>query len=126
MAHRGRVYGLTTSGKELRRELSAACVYQEPPVDWALYGWISFRQRAAVLRVLDEPLQPATIKRRARYRDPSLRMSANNARDVIYEFLERGIVETVCVRGKAHTHYQLTTTGRALQDALARAETPWA
>jgi predicted DNA-binding transcriptional regulator len=72
---------------------------------------------------MDEPLQPAAIKRRARRHDPEIRMSANNVRDVIQVFLRRGIVTSVLERGKTHPRYELTETGRQLQQLLLRAET---
>lgn len=83
-----------------------------------------FRHRAAILRTMTEPLQPATIRRRACKRDAGLRMSANNARDVMGELRALDIVRPVRVRKKAHLHYELTPKGRAYRDLLLRAEVP--
>lgn len=93
-----------------------------PTTNWDLYGWVCYRHRAAILKTLTEPMQPATIKRKARSRDPTLRMSANNTRDIIRLFRERGIVQPVYVRKKAHARYELTETGMVLQRLLAQAD----
>lgn len=91
-------------------------------VDWSLYGWLSFSHRRAVLKALDRPRQPADVKRRARYLDPDIKMSANNARDVVYEFLEKGIVKPVRVRGKVHKRYELTEVGHELRELMLEGE----
>jgi DNA-binding MarR family transcriptional regulator len=122
-ARRSRVYQLTGQGKALQRQLRK----QEglPPltapsedVDLKLLGNVCHRHRAAVLKAMDEPLQPATIKRIALRNDPAIKMSANNVRDVIYWFVRRGIAKPVEVRGKAHYHYELTEPGRAVRKLL--------
>ncbi len=92
-----------------------------PIVDWHLYGWVCFRHRAAVIRALQAAMQPAEIKRRARVQDPGLRMSANNARDVIRLLLFKEVVEPIAIRKKAHPRYQLTEVGRKLQTLLHQA-----
>ena len=81
-----------------------------------------FTHRAAIVRALNEPLQPATIKRRARARQPQLRMSANNVRDIIHLLAAWGVVRPVQVRRKAHLRYELTKNGRAIQQLLEQAE----
>lgn len=86
-----------------------------PDLDWALYGWVCFSQRRAVLEALDAPRQPADIKRRARYLHPGVRLSANNVRDIIHLFYRRGIVVQVRLRRRAHPQYDLTPTGKTLQ-----------
>jgi len=128
-ARRSRVYWLTRAGRDCQRQFRALRglappALTLPEVDWALYGWICFSHRAAILKALDEPLQPSAIKRRARCQDDGLRMSANNVRDVIRLFVQRGIVHQVMVRKKAHPRYELTRTGRMLRELLFAAETP--
>jgi len=91
-------------------------------VDWNLLGWVCYRHRAAILKTLSEPLQPSAIKRRARARDPTLRMSANNVRDVIRLFKQRGIVQPVYLRKKKHPRYELTDVGKTLRQLLGQAE----
>ena len=113
-------------GKHCQKELLKGngrhgLVYDFPTVDWELYGWVCFRHRAAIIRALTEPLQPAAIKRRAKLRFPNLTMSANNARDIIKLFLQRGIVEPVKNRKKAHLKYELTELGEKLQNLLMKA-----
>ena len=93
-----------------------------PDVDWALYGWICYSHRAAIIKTLTEPMQPALIKRRARSHYADLRMSSNNVRDVIRLFLAKGIVQTVRIRKKAHLRYLLTDIGRQFQTLLRQAE----
>ena len=112
-AGRSRVYGLSQLGIDCRRELcrerkEACSEYECPDIDWELYGWICFSHRSAVIKALEKPLQPAAIKRKARFQDSSIRMSANNVRDVMKLFLEKGIVHQVWVRPKVRPRYELT------------------
>lgn len=108
-ARRSRVYARTGTRRE--------------GVDWELYGWVSYSHRRAVLLALDEPRQPAGIKRRARFLQPGIRMSANNVRDVIRLFHARGIVRPVHVRKRAHPRYELTRLGEQLQRLVLEGET---
>lgn len=124
-AKSGRVHWLTQRGLRaqqiyFRRSGSRKQLAPVPDVDWALYGRVCSAQRSIVIRTLKEPMQPATIKRRAFARDPSIRMSANNARDVIYFLLKRGVVEAVAPKRGAHSQYQLTALGRQFQMLLSR------
>jgi len=126
-ATKSRIYWLTRFGARCQRELRIAfnlpsLSHDLPCVDWDLYGWVCFSHRSAIIRILKEPLQPATIKRRARSAFPGLRMSANNVRDVIRLFKARGIVAAVRVRKKKHLRYELTPVGRELQQLLLKAE----
>ncbi len=93
-----------------------------PAIDWEVYGWICFSQRAAILKALDRPLQPTDIKRRARMRDERLRMSANNVREIVPQLLRRGLVRPIYERKKAHPRYELTDLGRVCRELLIRAE----
>lgn len=125
-ARKSRLYWLTAFGQRcrdrLRRRLRMAAVEEGlPKVDWDLYGWLCFRHRSAIMRALTQPLQPAAIKRQARRRDESLRMSANNVRDIIKLFLKRGIVRTVPVPREHHPRYALTTTGETMRRLLIAA-----
>jgi len=120
---RSRLYWLTNMGRQCQKELLKendlpGIAYDFPNVDWELYGWICYSHRAAIIRALTEPLQPAAIKRRAKLRNPDLKMSANNVRDVIKLFLQKGIVEPVKDRKKAHLKYELTELGEKLQNLL--------
>jgi len=126
-ARRSRVYWLTTAGETARIQLAKSDNAEHtkeatPDISWELYGWVCYRHRSAILRALSEPLQPAVIKRRARSRDPTLRMSANNVRDVIRLFRARGIVQAVRVRRSAHPRYELTAIGHLLRTVLLQAE----
>ena len=126
-ARRGRLYWLTKLGEsfqsgfleQLGKKPLEHCV---PDLDWKLYGWVCFNHRSAIIRVLTEPMQPATIKRKARARDPTLHMSANNVRNVIQLFLAQAIVQPVRVRKKTHLRYELTELGKRFQELLWRVE----
>ncbi len=125
-ARKSRLYWLTTLGQRCRDRLR--CQLRLPPLegdipklDWDLYGWLCFRHRSAIMRALTQPLQPAAIKRQARRQDESLRMSANNVRDIIKLFLKRGIVHAVPVPREHHPRYALTTTGEAMRRMLIAA-----
>lgn len=128
-ARRSRVYWLTELGMDVLRCLDAQVgrpprAYDIPEIDWSLFGWVCYSHRAAVLKTLAMPLQPAAIKRRARSQIPGLRMSANNVRDVVRLFVRKGIVEAVHVRKRAFPAYQATATGQALRELLLGAEVP--
>ncbi len=130
-ARSSRLYGLTALGKKHRvtlcRELSLSeksDAGEADGIDWALYGWLCFSHRAAIMRVLTEPMQPSEIKRKLRNVNSSVKISANNIRDVIRLFLRKGIVQKVFVRKKAHPRYELTEIGRKLHGLLIRAEVP--
>ncbi|QNN23339.1 hypothetical protein HED60_13985 [Planctomycetales bacterium ZRK34] len=127
-ARRSRVYGLTHLGEQSQRQLCKMLdlpIFKQniPDVDWELYGWVCFRHRAAVLKTITEPIQPASIKRRLRTTMPQLRISANNVRDIIYQFRDRGIVRPVKPRMRAHLRYELTNLGKQLQSLLKNVET---
>ena len=126
-ARRGRLYWLTKLGEAcqpgfLEQLGKKPLEHFVPDVGWDLYGWVCFNHRSAIIKVLTEPMQPATIKRKARARDSTLRMSANNVRNIIRLFKARGIVHPVRVRKKAHLRYELTELGKRFQELLWRAE----
>ena len=129
LARRSRLYWLTDFGKQVQRrsciDRSRSSTQQSvSTIDWVLYGRMCFTHRAAVVRTLNEPLQPAAIKRRVRARQPQLRISANNVRDIIRLLAAWGVVRPVQIRRKAHLRYELTDTGRVIQHLLDRAEVP--
>ena len=91
-------------------------------VDWNLYGKVCYRQREAVLRALVRAMQPIEIKRRAKSQNSQLKMSANNARDVIQYFLDEGIVRKLEIGGRTYPLYEPTEVGRKFQFLLLQAE----
>lgn len=126
-ARRSRLFWLTDQGHVLQRQLRqqqglAPHTFDFPVIDWDAYGFVCYRHRAAIVRALTEPLQPAAIKRRARVRDGTLRMSANNVRDALRELRQHGIVRPIRVKRFAHFRYELTDLGRCCQFLLRRAE----
>ncbi len=111
-ARQNRIYWLTDSGVSCQRQMCQDQGLPKPhysleAVAWQLYGWLCFSHRSAVIKAVDEPLQPAAIKRKARSQNPGLRMSANNVRDVIRLFLKRRIVRRVHVHKHRHPRYEL-------------------
>ena len=126
-ARRSRLYWLTEMGAECQKrscESDGKTVPDHflPPIDWEMYGRVCYSHRAAIVRTLTEPMQPAAVKRRARQRICTLHMSANNARDVFRLFRSWGIVEPVQIRKKAHLRYRLSDDGLIFQQLLQRAE----
>ena len=125
-AKRSRLYWLTPIGilcqKKLRQDKKLPKLAKDlPDIDWQLYGWVCYNHRAAIIKALTEPMQPAAIKRKAKQQDPKMKMSANNVRDVIRLFLQKGIVKPLKIKKKAHLHYKLTRTGRSFQQLLTKA-----
>jgi DNA-binding PadR family transcriptional regulator len=126
-ARRSRLYWLTRLGKAWQRRLRqldklSPAVHDCPDLDWPLFGDVCFSHRAAVIRALTEPMQPAHIKRRLILKDQQIKISANNIRDVIRFLHARGVVEPVVVRKRAHPLYRLTETGKQMQRLLLQAE----
>ena len=126
-ARRGRLYWLTKLGKSVQQKLShglgrAPPQHHVPAIDWHLYGRVCFSHRSAIIKALVEPMQPATIKRKAYARDPFLRMSANNTRDVMRLFVACGIARPVRFHKKSHLRYELTDVGLQIQELLRRVE----
>ncbi len=128
-ARNSRLYWVTELGRKhqerLRKELSLPDrAYDVPSVNWELYGWVCYNHRAAIIRILAEPMQPSEMKRKLRNSKPNIKISANNIRDVIKLFLQKGIVQKTFVRKKAHPRYELTELGTKFQGLLSRAEIP--
>lgn len=121
-ARRSRLYWLTARRAAYSERFGSARCDHQPSIDWDLYGWVCYSHRAAILKALAGPLQPCEIKRKARFDNPSLRMSANNVRDVIRLFVVKGIVRSVRGKRRAHTRYELTALGDALRTLLLRVE----
>ena len=121
-ARRSRLYWLTARGATHSERFGSGRCDHQLSIDWDLYGWVCYSHRAAILKALNRPLQPCEIKRKARFDNPALRMSANNVRDVIRLFVARGIVRCVPGKRRAHPRYELTALGDTLRLLLLRAE----
>ncbi|OHB49719.1 MAG: hypothetical protein A2Y10_06055 [Planctomycetes bacterium GWF2_41_51] len=125
-AKRSRLYWLTPIGilcqRKLRNDKNLPSIAKNlPDTDWELYGWLCYSHRAAIIRTLTEPMQPATIKRKAVQQNPQMKMSANNVRDVIKLFLQKGLVRKVIAKRKVHPKYELTQQGIQLKNILTEA-----
>lgn len=124
-AQNSRIYGLSESGIQCRKHCIPDCSeYYSADIDGELFGWACYNHRSAVLRMLTEPMQPSKIRQKIKLKQPKIKISANNTRDVIRLFLEKGIVQKVHVRKKAHPLYELTDLGMKLQSLLIKAESP--
>ena len=126
-ARNGRLYWLTDLGIQCRRRFhrDLALAYKEydlPSIDWALYGWICFSHRSIVMKTLTAPMQPSEIKRIIRKKNTGTKISANNIRDVVKLLLEKGIVQKVFFRKKAHPGYELTDSGNQFRELLIQSE----
>jgi DNA-binding MarR family transcriptional regulator len=127
LARRSRLYWLTTTSLKTWREVDATegrpsqLANIPRGVDWSLYGWICYSHRAAIVKALARSMQPAEIKRRARWDNQELRMSANNVRDAIRLMLAKGVVRAVRIRSERHPQYELTEVGRQLRELLLSA-----
>jgi predicted transcriptional regulator len=113
-----RIYGLTAAGEALRRVICGRDDYYCPCIDWNVYGKVCFNHRRWVIKVIDEPMQPAAIKRSLRIRKPQVKISANNVRDTIRSLLKLGIVKPVRIKKKAHLRYELTALGKEIRELL--------
>ncbi len=123
---RSRLYWLTNTGKACQKRLfkeqgRAPPEHLFPDVDWALYGWLCFRHRAAIIQAMSQPLQPAVIRRRACFRDPTLRMSANNTRDVMRLLKQKGVVQPLKQGRQVHAKYALGEQGQTYRQLIQRA-----
>lgn len=133
-AGRSRLHRVVQAAKLLQKEVREqaglqALKHDYPKVDWNLYGSVLYSHRLTVLKTLafllttlKRPFQPAEIKRKARFNDSSVRMSANNVRDVIREMKAMGIVRKAAIQGKWHSGYELTELGWKLEELRSRAE----
>ena len=118
-----RLYWLTNVGKACQRRLRQRLglrpiAHKVPNVSWDLFSSTCYSHRTAVLRAMQGPMQAASIKRKAVFQDPRLRMSANNVRDVMRYLLGHGIVCRLTVRRKSHPLNELTDVGKAFQELL--------
>ena len=126
-ARTSRLYWITGVGRQCRRRLHQDSNLPEKAndvlsVNWDLYGWVCYSHRAAIIRSMTSPMQPSEVKRVLRVHRPNIRISANNIRDVIKLLLEKGLVQKVFVRKKAHPRYELTDSGSQFRQLLMQAE----
>lgn len=92
-----------------------------PSINWSLYGVCCYRHRRAVLGAIRGSMRAPAIRRRATRNRPDLRMSTNNARDVLSFLVEVGLVSKHAVPRRRQALYSLTHTGRQFQALLDRA-----
>ena len=126
-AIKSRLYWITKFGIRCRKQLHQVLDlpykgYTLPDIDWHLYGWVNFNHRAGIIKILIIPMQPSEIKRTLRIHSSSIKISANNIRDIIKLFLARSIVRPVIIKKKAHPRYELTDLGTKLRQLLIRGD----
>lgn len=119
----GRVFWLTDKGKTLHRLCAAARKalppdYFFPKLDWTTYGEVTSASRSLVVRSLNEPMQPAQLKRLLYHKNSSIKLSANNTARVMRFLLEKELVEQVWVRRRVFPLYRLTGKGEVCRDLL--------
>ena len=118
-----RLYWLTELGKMCQRKLREALSLQPlkhrfPNILWDLYSSVCYSHRTAVIHAMRGPMQAAAIKRGARLKNADLRMSANNARDVLWYLLAKGVVRRIIIKRRSHPRYELTDLGRTFRELL--------
>lgn len=122
-ARRSRLYWLTDKGKQFRKKIPGTQGdYDLPVVDWKLYGWVCYSHRAAIIKAITEPLQPASIRRKIKQLFPGMKISANNVADILRLFLKKRIIKPVNIPQKAFCRYELTKLGNKLRTLLCQAE----
>jgi len=124
-ARRSRLYWLTDKCKQYQKRILKThelpiYAYDFPIVDWKLYGWICYSHRAAIINVLTEPLQPASIRRKIKQQVPGMKISANNVADILRLFLKKEIIKAVNIPRKAFYRYELTELGNKFQTLLGQ------
>ena len=118
-----RLYWLSGLGQACQRRMRKdagqnSLVHRYPKIPWDLYSSVCYRHRSAVIESMRGQMQAAAIKRKALSRDSTLRMSANNVRDVMKHLVEIEAVQKNRVRKKRHPRFELTDLGLEFQKLL--------
>jgi predicted transcriptional regulator len=121
-----RLYYLTETGKECQKQWYQINglkppEHDYPKIDWNRYQSLCYKHRSLVIQLLTEPIQPAVLRRKARINHPEIKMSSNNARNVMYFLRTQGYVNIVRIRGKEHLRYELNEEGQEFQRLLLKA-----
>ena len=121
-ATRNRVFWLTQLGQNQQRMWTDRAVpsLDFPEIDWQMYANVCFSHRSAVIVTLTSAMQPSQIRRRAVFRQPELRMSANNVRDVIRYLKDHGVVRQIQSKRRSYPCYELTEMGQHFRRLLLR------
>lgn len=124
-ARLGKLYGLTTKGKTQRKKLlkeqGITFSYVEPSsINWNLYGWVVCgKQRKVILKAMKMPLPMKEILTRAK--EYNIRISRENAFDILWSFLRKGIAIRIRKRIR-HSNtkfiFILTRLGEAIRYQL--------
>jgi len=125
--NKNRVFWLTMLGRACLRKLEEQHDLEHadlffPDVDYRKYSSICYSQRGPLICGMTGLVQPAVLRRQVVRSNPSLKMSANNARDAIKGMLNLGLVEREMPRNGGHPKYKLTPEGGDVQLLLWKAE----
>jgi DNA-binding transcriptional regulator GbsR (MarR family) len=130
---RSRIFFLTERGKialiNNNGHTPQLCNFPSDEQLWSNYGFICFSHRSAIIKTLPsknctaiKPMNAATIKRRAKFNNSELRMSANNVRDALKDLVARGIVNKSYARRDRYPHYYLSDSGEYFKKLLSKAD----
>jgi hypothetical protein len=125
-SRRSRLFWLTRTGHECQSSLRSSLdlsplIHDFESVDWPLYGWALFNHREAIIKALSGLMTVQEIRRRAISQSPSLRISANNIRDILRLLETRGIVHKHASVTHSPARFELTDLGRKVYRLLWRA-----
>lgn len=126
-ARSNRIYWLTSTGQRMRAELfkddePSINFLESSRIDWTLVGWAGFSRRAEILKVLDGPLAPPEVRRRALARSERVRMTTDKVRAVLKELASKGLVRQVRERRLKRPYYKLTPAGLTMRSLLIQME----
>lgn len=125
LAKEGKVYALTSRGKEARQSLvhnHFEIVNPKKDIDWDLHGYVACgRQRKAVLKAMSkEPMRASQILRIAQNFNETV--SRPNLYDILRCFTEKGIVKVTSLpskkKKKRWVWFSLTEKGLAIKEIL--------
>lgn len=117
LTKRNHIYWLTKAGRLCREKISMP-IELTIECNWDLYSWACFSQRSIVIQAITKPLHPRKIRIRACERDPTIKLSTANTRDVLRVLLERKIVQKVQLPKERYPRYKITEVGLPIQTLL--------
>ncbi len=126
-ARRSRLYWLTEAGEQCQIDVSKRTKLiplrkEFPRIPWPIYGKVLYSHRIEVVKALNRPQRPATLKRTALCNNPFLRMSARNCLEVLHVLMKEGIVSRSKRKPSFMFYYELTELGSKVRELLVKAE----
>ncbi|MBU2595018.1 MAG: hypothetical protein KKG02_10825 [Candidatus Edwardsbacteria bacterium] len=130
----GRIYGLTSHGKILRKELLKSTDFKEPchdyyiepsGIDWKLYGWITAgKGKREYLKIMNDysKIRDGTFKASqvfTRFRYQGIKSTPRTeVYRAIKQFIKRGILSRIAV-GKRNVRFKFTKKGLLISEILS-------